>query len=198
MHLFVTWVIDRFSLSSAPFAQHLLSSLLPHFPSFPYPLSAGRSSRDNTKKRLPHSCNSNIRVYKYTPSQHFGPHYDDSVKDVGTGARSEWTLLIYLTGIEDGVQGGEVRVYGCVCWHPHYNTCTDRLLQRSEKNPTGVDRRSPHPRHCFAPSVRVPMLTLLSSTDILGSHGYECLLHEGSPVQNGTKYVLRSDLMFLE
>jgi len=37
------------------------------------------------------------------------PHYDDSVHDVITGAKSEWTLLIYLTGVEDGVEGGEVR-----------------------------------------------------------------------------------------
>ena len=36
------------------------------------------------------------------------PHYDDSVHDVITGAKSEWTLLIYLTGVEDGVEGGEV------------------------------------------------------------------------------------------
>lgn len=27
-----------------------------------------------------------------------------------TGAKSEWTLLIYLTGIEDGVEGGEVNI----------------------------------------------------------------------------------------
>ena len=36
------------------------------------------------------------------------PHYDDSIKDPLTGAKSEWTLLIYLSGVEDGVQGGEV------------------------------------------------------------------------------------------
>lgn len=47
-------------------------------------------------------------MYKYTPHQHFGQHYDDSVKDAETGSKSEWTLLVYLTGAEDGVQGGEV------------------------------------------------------------------------------------------
>jgi len=47
-------------------------------------------------------------MYKYTPSQYFGPHYDDSVRDPETGAKSEWTVLVYLTGIEDGVKGGEV------------------------------------------------------------------------------------------
>ena len=30
------------------------------------------------------------------------------MSDPLTGARSEWTLLIYLTGVEDGVVGGEV------------------------------------------------------------------------------------------
>ena len=47
-------------------------------------------------------------MYKYTPGQHFGPHYDDSVRDAVTGDRSEWTLLVYLTGVQDGVEGGEV------------------------------------------------------------------------------------------
>ena len=64
--------------------------------------------------RAAHSLNSNIRLYKYTPSQHFNPHYDDSIRDAKTGAVSEWTLLIYLTGVEDGVQGGEVRMIGSV------------------------------------------------------------------------------------
>ena len=64
--------------------------------------------------RAAHSLNTNIRLYKYTPSQHFNPHYDDSVRDTKTGAVSEWTLLIYLTGVEDGVQGGEVRIMGSV------------------------------------------------------------------------------------
>jgi hypothetical protein len=53
-------------------------------------------------------------MYKYTPSQYFGPHYDDSVRDSETGTRSEWTVLIYLTGIEDGVEGGEVTGDYCI------------------------------------------------------------------------------------
>jgi hypothetical protein len=66
--------------------------------------------RPDSSARAAHSFNSNIRLYKYTPSQHFNPHYDDSVRDAKTGVVSEWTLLIYLTGVEDGVQGGEVGV----------------------------------------------------------------------------------------
>lgn len=54
-------------------------------------------------------------MYKYTPSQYFGPHYDDSVRDPETEAKSEWTVLVYLTGIEDGVEGGEVTIRGYDC-----------------------------------------------------------------------------------
>jgi hypothetical protein len=98
---------DRFSIISLEFAAKLHAILTPHLPSFPYPTSARRVTTNNTP-RTPHSFNSNIRVYKYTPLQHFGAHYDDSVRDAMTGAKSEWTLLIYLTGVEDGVEGGEV------------------------------------------------------------------------------------------
>ena len=116
---------ERFSVSSVDFAKKLHERLSPHLPSFPYPTSAKRPSASDVPRK-PHSCNSNIRVYKYEPSQYFGfvtrlllaniltkgtihrPHYDDSVRDPLTGAKSEWTLLIYLTGTEDGVEGGEV------------------------------------------------------------------------------------------
>lgn len=101
-------IVDRFSVTSVPFAQQLHSVILPHLPSFEYPASA-RGPRSEGP-RPPHSLNSNIRVYKYTPDQYFGPHYDDSVRDPETGGKSEWTLLIYLTGVEDGVLGGEVPI----------------------------------------------------------------------------------------
>ncbi|KAL5533124.1 CEF1 [Sanghuangporus sanghuang] len=63
------------------------------------------------KARPAQSFNSNIRMYKYTEGQHFGCHYDDSVTDPVSGAHSEWTLLIYLSGKEDGVVGGETIFY---------------------------------------------------------------------------------------
>ncbi|KAF9452307.1 hypothetical protein P691DRAFT_661362 [Macrolepiota fuliginosa MF-IS2] len=151
----------RFSVTSLDFAQKLHSLLTPYLPSFPYPTSAKKANTD--APRYPHSFNSNIRVYKYGPGQYFGPHYDDSVRDPLTGARSEWTLLIYLTGVEDGVEGGETIFY---------------------KEERGKPREG-----------IVPPLT--RGTALLHRHGQECMLHEGSPVKNGTKYVLRSDLMFL-
>ncbi|KDR81850.1 hypothetical protein GALMADRAFT_90242 [Galerina marginata CBS 339.88] len=154
-------VNQRFSVTSTDFAQKLQSVLSPHLPSFPYPTSVRRPANlDNPRK--PQFCNSNIRVYKYAPSQFFGPHYDDSVRDSITGAKSEWTLLIYLTGIEDGVEGGET------------------LFYKEERG---------KPREVVTPPLK-------RGTALLHRHGQECMLHEGSPVRKGTKYVLRSDLMF--
>lgn len=58
---------------------------------------------DVNKRAL--GLNPNIRIYAYNPSDHFGPHFDDDFYDPVTRRRTEWTLLIYLTGEEDGVTG---------------------------------------------------------------------------------------------
>ncbi|KAH9180487.1 hypothetical protein EDB89DRAFT_31071 [Lactarius sanguifluus] len=150
----------RVSISSPEFAGRLWTVLRPHLPSFPYPASVTPPAAGS---RIAHSLNSNIRVYKYTPSQHFNPHYDDSVRDAKTGAVSEWTLLIYLTGVEDGVRGGETIFY-------------------------------PNSKAKASEAMVVP---LTRGTALLHRHGGECLLHEGSQVRSGTKYILRSDIMFM-
>ncbi|PPQ67656.1 hypothetical protein CVT25_012684 [Psilocybe cyanescens] len=154
-------VNHRFSITSMDFAARLHELLLPHLPSFPYPSSVKHPPTLDSPRK-PQFCNSNIRVYKYSPLQYFGPHYDDSVRDPVTGTKSEWTLLIYLTGIEDGVEGGETLFYN---------------EQRGK------------PREVITPPLK-------RGTALLHRHGEECMLHEGSPVRKGTKYVLRSDLMF--
>ncbi|KAI0807418.1 hypothetical protein C8Q74DRAFT_1190071, partial [Fomes fomentarius] len=155
-------VNHRMSITSLYFAKRLYDVLAPHLPEFPYPASAKQPA--GATSRAAHSLNSNIRVYRYTPGQHFGPHYDDAVRDAATGAKSEWTLLIYLTGAQDGVEGGETIFY---------------------KDQRGKPRVS-----------IVPPLT--RGTALLHRHGQDCLLHEGSPVVKGNKYVLRSDLMFMK
>ncbi|KAF9652837.1 hypothetical protein BDM02DRAFT_3108445 [Thelephora ganbajun] len=150
----------RISIISPDFAARLFDVIGPHLPNFPYPASVATKARATA--RTGHSLNSNIRMYKYTPNQHFGPHYDDAVVDPsGNGSRSEWTLLIYLTGVEDGVKGGETVFY------------LDNKMKKQVKAP------------------------LNRGTALLHRHGHECLLHEGSKVESGTKYILRSDLMFV-
>lgn len=188
--------VERISIPSIDFAQKLYTSLAPHIPEFPYPISVKRSA--GATARTAHSCNSNIRLYKYGVGQHFGPHYDDSVRDAETGAKSEWTLLIYLTGAQDGVEGGEV----CVPLHPSVPTLhdsTDHLLPRSTRKVSGKSCTPVDSRTGAAPPVR-GILFKEGRTRLTYpcSHGQNCLLHEGSPVTKGNKYVLRSDLMFIK
>ncbi|BGP21759.1 hypothetical protein JCM10295v2_000634 [Rhodotorula toruloides] len=107
--------------------------------------------------------NPNIRVYRYGEGDFFGPHYDDDIRDPASGWTSEWTLLIYLTGKEDGVVGGETTFYPA--------------LTRKDDG-----------------SAVVPELR--AGRALLHRHGQLCSLHEGRPVEKGTKWVLRSDVLF--
>lgn len=98
-------LLDRISIPSEAFAETLYQALEPHV-----------SHLDSFQTHLSppaHPCglNQNIRLYRYGEGQYFGPHYDDSISyttTTGQNIWSEWTLLVYLTGSEDGVTGGEV------------------------------------------------------------------------------------------
>lgn len=66
------------------------------------------------KNLAPVGLSSNIRIYRYDVGEVFGCHYDDHSTDPHDGAslgKSEWTLLVYLTGEEDGVEGGQTVFY---------------------------------------------------------------------------------------
>ena len=99
---------ERLSIPSLAFAKALFDILGPQLPHFAAPFT---TITEENPGRPTTAFNSNIRLYKYTEGQYFGCHYDDSVRDpAAPGAHSEWTLLIYLSGSEDGVVGGEVCV----------------------------------------------------------------------------------------
>ncbi|CAL5225451.1 g8270 [Coccomyxa viridis] len=104
--------------------------------------------------------NPNIRIYRYEPGQRFNRHYDDSA-DMGDGLKTAYTLLVYLSGQEHGMQGGETVFYS-------------------------------HGKR----SKTVASVTPETGLALLHRHGDDCLLHEGRPVLAGTKYVLRSDVIF--
>ena len=54
-------------------------------------------------------CNPNIRLYKYGPSQRFGPHIDQANR-LADGTITEFTVLIYLN--DEGLEGGETVFHG--------------------------------------------------------------------------------------
>lgn len=93
-------------------------------------------------------------------------HYDDDFYDSKTKLRSEWTLLIYLTGKEDGVEGGSTIFY-----------------------PEGLSRKG-------KASSNTVVAPLIKGSALLHKHGADCYLHEGEKVKKGIKWVLRSDVMF--
>ncbi|KAI5821224.1 hypothetical protein BZA77DRAFT_256300 [Pyronema omphalodes] len=59
--------------------------------------------------------NPRIRIYRYSAGQFFDKHYDDTDQlnfgNPPVPARTTWTLLIYLTGVQDGIVGGETVFY---------------------------------------------------------------------------------------
>ncbi|KAL8283700.1 hypothetical protein RQP46_005495 [Phenoliferia psychrophenolica] len=118
-------------------------------------------------KRRPVGLNPNIRLYRYTAGAYFGPHYDDDFFDPKTKWRSEWTLLVYLSGEEDGVKGG-----GTLFYPPEL----PGNIRGGTKTPVEVK--------------------LSRGRAVLHRHGQACVLHEGQLVEAGTKWVLRSDVMF--
>ena len=66
-------------------------------------------------------------IRRYEPGQRFDKHYDDSI-DMGGGLSTAYTLLVYLSGHDTGMQGGETIFYShgkhssvgtklsCVAW----------------------------------------------------------------------------------
>lgn len=76
---------------------------------------------------------------------------------------------MYLTGAEDGVEGGETIFY------PEARV----LSKKGSAAPSGEARVAPH-----------------RGLALLHRHGRECALHEGAEVLQGTKWVLRSDVLF--
>lgn len=120
-----------------------------------------------------------LRVYRYLPGHYFGQHYDEAViaevedfRQLETPklvkGTTRWTLLIYLTGEDKGeVEGGETVFY------------------------PGVDARG-----IGNDASEVVKVELEKGMMLLHKHGDDCLLHEGSLVKKGVKWVLRSDLIF--
>ncbi|KAM0756161.1 hypothetical protein T439DRAFT_320855 [Meredithblackwellia eburnea MCA 4105] len=159
---------DRFSVQDQAFAQRLWedSGLREICQRELESIVKGPKGKPSSRK--PVGLNSNIRIYRYGEGAYFGPHYDDDFYDPVTKTRSEWTLLIYLSGEEDGVEGGETAFY-----------------------PVEL------PGNSRGGTTTALKVGLKKGRALLHKHGMrDCMLHEGCEVKKGTKWVLRSDVMF--
>lgn len=125
--------------------------------------------------RSGHSCSNNIRLYKYSSGQRFGKHVDDSCLDERSGGESKFTVLIYLC---DSSPGSTV-----------LSQCDDG---RDDDNClVGGETVFYNSRDRVLHSVSPAMGRLL-----LHAQGPRCLTHEGAIVSAGTKYVLRTDVIY--
>src|SRR4051794_19486077 len=85
-----------------------------------------------------------------------------------------YTLLLYLTGPEDDVVGGETTFYPEETYVP---LPKQQLKERSKSVP------------------RIINVQPTRGMALLHRHGDECLLHEGKIVKEGTKWIIRSDIV---
>ncbi|KAB8342921.1 hypothetical protein FH972_022518 [Carpinus fangiana] len=117
--------------------------------------------------------NSNIRIYRYRPGQFFDQHYDESNSVVFSDSppvngRTTWTLLLYLTSPTTGCIGGETIFY--------------------PEAPAGK-------KHKGQPAPDPIVVGLETGMALLHKHGKDCMIHEGSEVTAGEKWVIRSDIV---
>jgi hypothetical protein len=168
-----------------------------------------RERNENLWGGEPLGLNPNIRIYRYTKGQFFAPHYDESndvsfttsspsstntssasasigPKTTSSSTASKtttttttiipgkttWTFLLYLTSSTTGCVGGETVFYPDPIHLP---------------GAAGKKSKQPQPEPFI--------VTLETGLALLHKHGKECMVHEGRPVMEGEKWVLRSDLV---
>lgn len=125
--------------------------------------------------KVPIGLNPNIRFYRYKVGQWFGQHIDESA-DLGEGRRTQYTLLIYLSGISSAKSRKDK------------DSNQDSILQSLGGGETVFYDQ----RECVVAEVAP-----VAGMALLHIHGAKCMLHEARAVTKNIKYVLRSDVVFI-
>lgn len=126
--------------------------------------------------------NERLRFLRYGPGEYFAPHQDGSyVRDAGPrrGERSFLTLMIYLN---EPAEGGETKFLN-PAQYAESEQLASRQQNKGRRGGTGRGKGEVAYSECR------PRRGLA----LLFDHE---LLHEGAPVLDGIKYVLRTDVMF--
>lgn len=139
--------------------------------------------------RKPCCCSKNIRFYRYMEGDSFGKHIDESHFDEESQGESKLTLLLYLNGNSNSVD----------C-----NYDNDDMNSRHIYSDYGVDTEALNTLEggstlfYKAHSAKDPFLTIVPKMGamLLHGHGHRCCTHEGAVVTRGTKYILRTDVIY--
>lgn len=113
-------------------------------------------------------CSPRVRVYRYRRGQRFGQHVDGSRDEPTLAGRTHYTVLVYLNGGERDAPESRVRGGETVFWKDHRGNPTTQAL-------------------AFPPTRGVCLFH---------GHGDECMIHEGAAVEEGAKYILRTDAVY--
>eukprot|EP00878_Enallax_costatus_P004211 GHUV01004441.1.p1 GENE.GHUV01004441.1~~GHUV01004441.1.p1 ORF type:complete len:263 (+),score=95.62 GHUV01004441.1:156-944(+) len=157
---------------------------------------------------VPVGLNPNLRFYRYSKGQKFGKHIDDSV-EVAPGQFTGYTLLIYLSGPLLG-HGAPVLSKGKNSSSAAANSSKGRQ-QGKRAAATAANQAAVEAPGTSAVQpllggetvfygARARVVACVSPAPglaLLHLHGeHRCLEHEAAEVQQGVKYVLRSDVVF--
>jgi hypothetical protein len=148
----------------------------------------------------PHSCSSNIRLYKYEQGDSFGKHYDDTNPEYGPAAETgeQKVAIARSKGKGNGKgKGGRAAAAELIGWSKltiliylnnkeHYPVQGgDTIFYTGDTGDTNI------PFVSFSPADEQQAGAVL-----MHGHGHRCLLHEGMPVLSGVKYLLRTDVIY--
>ncbi|MFO0618974.1 MAG: 2OG-Fe(II) oxygenase [Polyangiaceae bacterium] len=118
-----------------------------------------------------HGVHQPMRIYRYDPGQFFGVHEDQSY----FGADGSQSLLTFMVYLNDDFDGGD----------------TEFLIARQRDEDTPRSHPRPEGAGGEDAGVRVRPTTGMA---LLFQHR---VLHAGCSVLRGTKYVLRSDILYI-
>ena len=145
--------------------------------------------------KAPCCCSRNIRFYRYREGESFGKHIDESHFDEESQGESKLTLLLYLNGDGEGKQH---------VFHGVKGNYIDSSTEGSVDYDYDVDSQELNSLEggstlfYKAHSAKEPFLSVAPKMGamLLHGHGHRCCTHEGSVVTRGTKYILRTDVIY--
>lgn len=151
--------------------------------------------------RKPVGLHPKVRIYRYQVGERFGKHMDDH-EELGNGKRTQYTLLIYLTGGPEIHQAEDIDQPKDACAKRQRNQTKKDVKWKSGGG--GNRKGQPGNRTLLGGETvfynnRGKILASVAptcGTALLHLHGEHCLEHEAKPVLQGMKYVLRSDVIF--
>lgn len=181
----------RIIFDSPELAEKLQARLAPFFQKLGIdrlenkPLMTGLAGRNKTYQMT--RLNERLRFLKYVGGEYFRPHWDGHYMTPGRKERSWFTVHLYLNG--DGEQD------------------VDELKRAAEADEIKGDDSNPNPdldgkllggatsfMHRFEEKER--LLRIFPKTGSVLVFQQNELMHSGDPVFRGTKYTLRTDVMY--